>query len=141
MKTEAMLCGKSAPRMSLDGADAMELYLAEIERNLTALKARLWDLNPPWRKEASYWKKSDHSCVNGLAKGVAGLSAARAGPSRVAGLPELLFPRLVRNGLASGCFSRPTRFLPQQAQNKEGHEREAEQAHQSPPPHGSSAFL
>jgi len=42
MKTEAMLCGKSAahlPGMSLDGAEAMELYLAEIEHNLAELKA------------------------------------------------------------------------------------------------------
>lgn len=44
MKTEAMLCGKSAahlPGMSLDGAEAMELYLAEIEHNLAALKGEV----------------------------------------------------------------------------------------------------
>jgi hypothetical protein len=56
MKTEAMLCGKSAPRMSLDGADAMELG----------------EVAGLWRKEASYWRKSDHSCLNGRANGVTG---------------------------------------------------------------------
>jgi hypothetical protein len=44
MKTEAMLCGKSASHlrgMSLDGAEAMEPYLAEIKDNLAALKGEV----------------------------------------------------------------------------------------------------
>jgi hypothetical protein len=44
MKTEGMRSRKSAADlqdMSLGGAEAMELYLAEIERNLAALKGEV----------------------------------------------------------------------------------------------------
>jgi hypothetical protein len=47
MKTEGMLSLKPVPQsqgMSLGGAEAMELYLAEIERNLAALRGEVVEL-------------------------------------------------------------------------------------------------
>jgi hypothetical protein len=46
-----------------------------------------------------------------------------------------------RSRLAPGRRVSPASFLPQQADHEEGHEREAEQAHYSPRPHGGPPAL
>jgi hypothetical protein len=60
MKTDGMLSRKSAPQlpdMSLGGAEAMELYLAEIERNLAALKGEVGGLKSALAERSELLKK------------------------------------------------------------------------------------
>jgi hypothetical protein len=60
MKTEGMPSRKSAPQlqaMSLGGAEAMELYLAEIERNLAALKGEVGGLKSALAERSELLKK------------------------------------------------------------------------------------